>query len=44
MTNTEEPDWVCGFVGDGIAVEEIAHCFIEMALSVLCGDEEGVFD
>jgi hypothetical protein len=40
VLHAQEPNWVGAFVGGGIAVEEVAHCLVEMAFTVFCGGQQ----
>ena len=37
VLHADEPDWVGAFVGGGVAVEEVPHCLVEVAINVFCG-------
>jgi hypothetical protein len=38
MLEAKKPNWISAFVGVRIAVEEVTHCLVELALAVLgCG-------
>ena len=39
MLHAEEPNRVGAFVGGRIAVEEVAHCLVEVAFTVFCGGQ-----
>lgn len=43
MLYAHEPDWFAGLVGLGVAVEDIPHCLVEVALAVPCSREEWVW-
>ena len=40
MLHAQKPNWVCEFVGGGIAVKEIGHCLVEMAFTMLFGRQQ----
>jgi hypothetical protein len=39
MLEAKKPNQFSAFVGGGIAVEEVTHCLVELALAVLGGSQ-----
>jgi hypothetical protein len=38
-SEAKKPNQFCAFVGGGIAVEEVTHCLVELALAMLGGSQ-----